>query len=546
MSSRKVRTLPGRRVRPISRQAIFNPSKGLNNYGAPNLIDNKEWADLLNIQFDESGIVRKRMGFENYSASLTSAQGLGTLNTQSVNQVCTIDGTSFKYSTGSSWTTSSSISFTASKEVTMTQCRDNLYIWNGTDGGAKWTGTTLTRPGTMPRAKFSVWYNSYQICSGVDTQPHRVYFSRLQDESVFTNLSTFTTLNDSTQVPGATVFNNASNDAQFIDVNPGDGDKVTGLGIFSNILIIFKERSIFQFTIADNGTLAIPDLLPITKAAGCVSHKSIVPVENDLYFLSREGVRVIGNEANYFNAIRTNILSRPIQPTIDAMKASAYEQANAIYFDNEYIITIPDSAGTINKTIVYNREFKAWSIWDNINSDTFTVFKDTNSNYNLLFLPTTGTQTYKFTPGVYSDAGQPINSYILSKVFDFGNPDITKYFVDLGLMFRTISGTVNIEVYTEGNVLLGGTAGIGGNPVTDGMGISMLGYTILGLGGGTSGTGSSFADEVRRVVLNTNSTSIRFKISNNTNNENFVLLGYIHAFYPYGHYLFDSSNKIYL
>ena len=315
MSSRKVRQLPGRRVRPISRQAVFNPAKGLNSFGAPNLIDNKEWADLLNIQFDESGIVRKRSGYSTYSAALTAAQGLGTLNTTTVNQVCTVDGTTFKYTTGSSWTSSTSITFSANKEVYMTQARDSLYIWNGTEGGAKWTGTTLTRPGTMPRAKFSIWYNSYQICSGVDTQPHRVYFSKLADESAFTNSSGFTSLNNSTEVPGATVF--ASPDtAQFIDVNPGDGDKVTGLGIFSNILIIFKERSIYQFTIADNGTLAVPDLLPITKAAGCVSHKSIVPVENDLYFLSKEGVRVIGNEANYFNAIRTNILSRPIQPTI--------------------------------------------------------------------------------------------------------------------------------------------------------------------------------------------------------------------------------------
>jgi len=545
MSSRKVRQLPSRRVRPISRQAVFNPAKGINSYGAPNLIDNKEWADLLNIQFDESGIVRKRMGFDTYSSTLTAAQGLGTLNTPTLNQIATIDGTTFKYSTGTSWTTVSTISFTAAKEVCMTQARNNLYLWNGTDGGAKWDGTTLSRPGTMPRAKFSIWYNSYQIASGVDTQPHRVYFSRLSDESIFTNATTHTTLNNATEVPGATVFN-APNDAQFIDVNPGDGDKVTGLGVFSNILIIFKERSIYQFSIADNGTLAIPDLLPITKAAGCVSHKSIVPVENDLYFLSREGVRVIGNEANYFNAIRTNILSRPIQPTIDAMKASSFEQANGVYYDNEYILTIPDSAGIIDTTIVYNREFKAWSIWDNINSDTFTVFKDANSNYNLLFLPTNGTQVYYFTPGIYSDDGAAINSYILSKVFDFGNPDITKFFVDLGLMFRTISGEIDIEVYTEGNVLFGGSVGLAGNPISDGMGLTMLGYTVLGEGGGTSGTGEAFADEVRRVVINTNSTSIRFKISNNRNNENFVLLGYIHAFYPYGHYLFDSSKKIYL
>lgn len=547
MSSRKVRQLPPRKVRPISRQTVFNPSRGLNNHGAPNLIDNREWADLQNIQFDESGIVRKRMGYEQYSANLTASQGLGSLNTNTLDQVLTIDNGTFKYTTGTSWTSNTSVTFTANKETNFTQANEKTYIWNGTEGGSRWDGTTLDRPGTMPRASFSVWYKGYQVCSGVDTKPHRLYFSRISDESIFTNVGTEPqpSPNNSTEVPGATVFNGTG--AEFLDVNPGDGDKVTGLGIWNDILIVFKEFSIYQFTLEVTGDIiASPNLRLITSAAGCVSHKSIVPVENDLYFLSRDGVRVFGNEANYFDAIRTSLLSIPIQPIIDAMKSSEMIKANAVYNENEYILTIPDSSGTLNTTIVYNRVFKGWSKWTDTNSDSMLRFIDSNNAINLLFLNATGTRVYKFTPGVYSDAGQPIDSYILSKVFDFGNPDITKYFVDLGLMFRTISGQVDIEVYTEGNVLFGGSAGIGGNPVVDGMGITMLGYTVLGEGGGTSGTGEAFSDEVRRVVINTNSTSIRFKISNNRNNENFVLLGYIHAFYPYGHYLFDSSKKIYL
>lgn len=547
MSSRRSSSLPSRRVRPISRQAVFNPSKGLNNYGAPNLIDNREWADLQNIQFDESGVVRKRMGTSQYSASLTNAKGLGALNTTTLDQVLTIDSTTFKYTTGSSWTSVSTISFTANKEVNMIQAREKAYIFNAFDGGAVWDGTTLSRPGTMPRASFSVFYKGYHVASGVDTQPHRVYFSKLTDAGIFTNDSAFTKLQNSTEVPGATVFNNVANDAQYIDVNTGDGDKVTGLGLFGDILIIFKEFSIYQFTLSITGsTVAEPNLLSITKAAGCISHKSIVPVENDLYFLSREGVRVIGNEANYFNSIRTSLVSQPIQPIIDAMKPSAMSLSCGAYFNDEYILTIPDSSGTMNTTIVYNRIFKGWSKWKSLDTDTFLKYVDSTNTILLLFTRDDGTKVQQFTPGVYSDNSAAIDSYVLSKVFDFNNPDITKYFVDLGLMFRTISGQIELEIYTEGNVLFGGSVGLAGNPVVDGMGVTMLGYTILGKGGGEGGTGEAFADEVRRVVINTNSTSIRFKISNARNNENFVLLGYIHAFYPYGHFLFDSANKIYL
>lgn len=539
MSTRKVGNLPPRKARPISRQQIFNPAGGLNNQGAPNLINDKEWADLLNVQFDESGVVRKRMGFDSFGDSLTSAYGLGSLVTDTLNQIFTIDGTSFKYSTGATWTTVSSINFTANKDVSYTQARGKAYIWNGTDGGSEWDGVTLARPGTMPKGKFSVFYSSYHIASGVDGQSSRVYISVLGDSSDFTNAAT--TLNNSTEVPGATVF--AGTGANYVDIQPNDGDRITALGVYQDILVIFKQFAVYQMTFDSTGQ---PVVQLITRAAGCVASKTVRNVENDLYFLSREGVRVLGNEANYFNSIRTSIISNNIQRDMFSMKPDSYSKASATYYDNEYIISIPDAGGSLTYTYSYNRLFKAWSKWDNIQAGYFTTFIDADNNLRLLFMKIAGDQVYEFTPDTYNDAGEPINCYLLSKVFDFKNPDITKYFVDLGLMFRTISGEVTIEIYTEGDLLFGGAAGIAGNSVADGMGYSMLGLTMLGLGGGDADSITAYSDIIRRVVINTNSTTIRFKISNARNNENFVLLGYIHAFYPYGHYLFDSDNKIYL
>jgi hypothetical protein len=539
MSTRKVAAIPGRNPRPISREAVFNPNKGLNNLGSPSLIDNKEWADLLNIEFDEGGVARKRMGFTSFSGSLTAAKGLGSFVTESFNQVMTVDGTTFKYTTGTSWTADATVSFTAAKQTWFTQARNEAYIFNGTEGGAKWTGTVLSRPGTMPKAKFSIFAQSYHIAAGVDGQQNRVYISELADASKFTR--TATVLNNSTEVPGATVFSGTT--ANFIDIQPGDGDKITGLGTFQDVIVVFKQFSIYQLTFDDTGN---PVLQPVTRAAGCVSATSVVSVENDLYFLSREGVRVLGNEPNFFSSIRTNILSKRIEPVTNGFNETYYPKSNGVYFNNQFILSAPTTSSTIDTTIVYNKQFQAWSKWRNTEADAFTKFVKGNNEQILLFLSQDGTQVYEFTPGIYTDDGVPITSYLLSKVFDFKNPDITKYFVDIGLMFRTISGTVDLKVYTEGDVLFGGTAGIAGNPTNDGMGYSMLGYAMLGTGGGEIGEQEALTDTVRRIVVNTNSTSIRFRIENSGNNENFVLLGYINAFYPYGHYLFDSTKKIYL
>ena len=259
-----------------------------------------------------------------------------------------------------------------------------------------------------------------------------------------------------------------------------------------------------------------------------------------------QGVRSLGNEANFFSAIRTNILTKKIDRLIQGMKPSDYDKAVAIFFKNSYLLSIPNSSGVLDTVIVYNKLFQCWTKWTDLNISAFCKIVDTDNNERLLFLKEGGTQVYEFTPDIYNDNGAAINAYMVSKVFDFKNPDITKYFVDLGLMFRTISGEMTLTVYTEGDVLFGGAVGLAGNTVNDGMGYSMLGYAMFGTAGGDDSGISTYADIVKRIAINTNSTTIRFKIENARVNENFVLLGYIHAFYPFGHYLFNSSNKIYL
>ena len=539
MSTRKVGNLPVRKTREVKRQVVTNPAKGLNNLGSPNLIDDKEWADLQNIEFDEGGVARKRMGYTTFATSLTAPRGLGNLKTETVSHVCTIDDTAFKYTTGSSWTTVGTVSFTAGLDVAYTQAKGKLFIWNRTNGGTYWDGAALARPGTMPKGGFSIYYSSFHIVAGVPGQVNRIYISTLSDITDFTNAAT--TLMDSTEVPGATVF--AGTGANYIDIQREDGDEITGLGVFQDVVIIYKKYATYQMTLDATGA---PTVVPITKAAGCVAPNTVQAVENDLFSLSMQGVRSLGNEANFFSAIRTNILTKKIDRLIQGMKPSDYDKAVAIFFKNSYLLSIPNSSGVLDTVIVYNKLFQCWTKWTDLDIAAFCKIVDTDNNERLLFLKEGGTQVYEFTPDIYNDNGAAINAYMVSKVFDFKNPDITKYFVDLGLMFRTISGEMTLTVYTEGDVLFGGAVGLAGNTVNDGMGYSMLGYAMFGTAGGDDSGISTYADIVKRIAINTNSTTIRFKIENARVNENFVLLGYIHAFYPYGHYLFDSSNKIYL
>ena len=538
MSNRRVDAIPKRQVRAINRLVQMNPSKGTNNLVSPALIDNREFSDALNIQYDEGGVARKRDGYEQVLGDLTVAKGLGMFVTESVRHVVTIDNGTFRYATTSAWTSVATISYTASAEVGFTQARNKLYIWNGVEGGSHWDGTTLTRPGTIPKASFGIYYQSYHIVSGVAGQPNRVYISVLTDASDFTNAAT--TLMDATEVPGATVF--AGTGANFIDVRPNDGDRITGLGRFQDSIIVFKEKSIYQLTFDDTGN---PVIVAITGATGCLSHKSIESVENDLYFLSREGLRVLGNEPNFFTAIRTSVISIRLQPTFDGINPQYFAKANAHYFDNKYFLSVPlTGSASIAKTLVYDRRFQAFSIWDNWNANAYIQYTSSTNQVSLYWLDDDGTQVNTLTPGTYSDDGAAINGYIVSKAFDLGNPDILKFFADIGLVFRRIAGSVNITVYVDDGLSFGSTViGQGSN---DGMGLVPLGLQVLGMGTGDTSETEIFADAPQRVIVQANSRTIKFKISNNTLNEGFVLLGYILAFYPYGHFNFDSSNKVYI
>lgn len=554
MSRRDNKSLPSKKVSPPKRLVIMNPSKGLNNLVSPSLIDNKEFSDMQNMEYDEGGVIRKRAGYVTAGNTLTAARGLGVYATEASNYMVTLDGTTVKYRTTGNWSSATGDTFTAGTDVCMTQARLKLYIWNGVDGGAYFDGSAVTRPGTMPKAKFSVYYQNKHIAAGVDGQPSRLYISNLTNASDFTVTtggtqpqpdSTNDTENGLPNVPGATVFAGtpALTEANVIDIRKNDGDKITALGIFQDVLIAFKERAIYQITFDSSGN---PTVTPVTYATGCISHRSVVNVENDMSFMSREGHRVLGNEPQFFTAIRTQVLSIRIQPSIDAINKQYYSRCNGIYFDNKYILSYPTGSSAIAKTLTYDRRFQAYSLWTNFNSRAMCRYIDSTNTEDLYFLDDGGTQVYKRVVGTYSDNGSAIEAYVVSKAQDVNNPDITKFWVDLRLIFRRLSGQITFTVYQDDGIAVG-TAVIGSGSAR-GMGIKRLGVYALGKDGVTvSGTSTTtFVDNPQSVGLNLDSRTIMYKIYNNRVNENFVLLGTVYAYYPKSHYVFDSSRKIYL
>ena len=529
--------------------SVLNPGKGLNTLISDNIINDQEASDLENIEFTESGVPSKAPGYTAVGTGLTNApRGLGNYVDTSLNRrLLTVDGTGLMYLNGTTWTSISGASFSSTAQINFTQARGKMYIWDGTSGGAELSSLTLSRPGTMPKARFSIFYSGYHICSGVDTQENRIYISTSSDASDFTNDPSVTdpTPDNSTDVPGATVFTGTGTGsaiAQFVDINKNDGDKITGFAKFGEALIIFKERAIFQLTFDSTG---VPVVQAVTKSYGAVSHRSIENVDNDVFFLTRNGVYVLGYEPNFTNIIRTNELSARVNPIIQTVNEQQFEKATALFNQYVYYLGIPTAGSTTNNmTLTYDRRYLAFSKWTHVLPESITLFVDSNNDESVYFTSTTTNKIYKLTPGTYSADGSAISARWVSKAFDLNDFSSYKRWIDTTILFRQLSGQITIEIITDGDVI-SKTSTVSAIS-SDGVGYYMWGEGQFGES--VSDTGSSTTSSTNnvpyRIKIGKKSRTVKIRISNARNNENFTVLGFNFAYRQYSHFVFDSSLRV--
>jgi hypothetical protein len=535
---------------PYSEIRVINPSRGLNLLIADILSNDKEATlGTKNIEYVEGGAARKRMGYVQTNAGLTNPpKGLAPYMSEASNYIITSDaGVLKKYQSGVWSTLAGSVTLDATANITMTPLFQKTYAWDGVNGGVVWDGASVTRPGTMPKAKFSVIYKGYHVASGVPGQPFRLYFSPIAEPSRFTRAAAVgggaIELNDATNVPGATVFT-GDNTAQAIDINKNDGQKVTGLGFFQDVLIVFKENSIYQLYFNSSGSFVVER---ISNSYGAVCHGAIASVENDCYFLTDKGVYVLGNEPNYYASIRTNELSSRVKPLLQRINPAQWERCRAYYYDDRYFLTVPlDSATTCNTVIVYDRRFYAWAYWTNINAESFFAFKDKDGDGKVHFYFTdyTTNKLQEFTPGAYNDNGAAIEATFITRSFEGKMIDRMKYWYVIRPIFRLTTGAVQVSFISESGSI-GKPASVA--PIlTGGMGVDEMGNLLFGtsqqdtytdsdlglVGSGSSSTGaaSSETDTTHTVFdigIGIDSRTMKFKFTNAGINETFTLLGFV-------------------
>lgn len=210
----------------------------------------------------------------------------------------------------------------------------------------------------------------------------------------------------------------------YISVNPDDGDKITGLIVHSNNLIVFKEKS--KWRMSPTGDYDNPFYLTKIDDVGALSHHSLIIVNDMVYFCNLNGVYRF-----------TGASSEKISTKIDtSYKTWLGLGATLTSIDVVYIKELNQIRWTIQSTIAsytitYNLLTDSWFVLNDYDpqgggwtSTNFCVIKPWETSATEIILASSKNYLMQTNDGDSFDVqtNKAIPSVMTSKVFDFGIP----------------------------------------------------------------------------------------------------------------------------
>jgi hypothetical protein len=246
-----------------------------------------------------------------------------------------------------------------------------------------------------------------------------------------------------------------------LDIDPGDGDRITGLVEFRNSLFVFKTKKIHVIS-AVGGDATDPANLRVdifTKNIGCVSPYSIQPVLNDVLYLSRSGVASLAQSE--FGELKSTLISTKVAELAQLKNVVELSEISSMVLDdeNEYWLSVPASVSprSIPETYIlhYDRIEESVRRWTRATGRaTGTAFSEKMNGaykeYLIAYQEGTVNTIYKYSPvdpaSTFNDAGQGYNRRLLSKAYSANELLLRKDWIRFGLGARLLTEVLNVNV----------------------------------------------------------------------------------------------------
>lgn len=369
-----------------------NLSAGLNTRNAPYLLDEGlgplPSRDLSNVVSTLAGSIQKRSGLVTFASPATALTSLFPFESVSPVQMVGATGTTLiSISTGGA-TASIKTALTSNLRwefisAPVVSGQGGLYGINGTDVPQQWNGVAATTSNwtnasggvAVPNGKYLIYAQNQAIISGVAATPSTVYWSAIADPTNW----------DPASLTGA----------GSVQLDPGDGQAITGIGRVGNYILATKPRKLFLITDLASGATR-----RLTDQVGCVAHRSIQSGPEGTYFLSEDrGVYLT-------NGTSLRPVSDQIQPTVDLIDG---QKTNAVgaYFNGHYYLSVAGAgSGSNDTTLDWDASLNSW--WrHSFGSNQFAVWHPTASAQLYSAKSTAAIVDQCFVAGVNVDNGSP-------------------------------------------------------------------------------------------------------------------------------------------
>jgi hypothetical protein len=309
----------GRQLEPEVRAAVrgtpvrqVNFQGGINTKAAPYLVGKDEARDARNVVSTNRGSIRKRDGNQTFCSTFAGSPAnlfsLYPAQSAATALIATGGAKMYSVSTGgvaADITGAATLTSNARWEFVEAPASGGqgpLYGVNGIDTPKQWTGTgniadwTATA-GTVPNGKYMLYVGNRVLVAGVAANPNRVFACKIGDPRDWST--------------GGGAANGWA-----VDLDPNDGDQITGLGTIGPIVLIFKRQKIYVLNDTETGANR-----RLSTTTGCVAHRSITETANGTYFLTADRGMYVTN-GNWINK-----LNDKIDPTFESIVAAQRQNA---------------------------------------------------------------------------------------------------------------------------------------------------------------------------------------------------------------------------
>lgn len=269
-----------------------------------------------------------------------------------------------------------------------------------------------------------------------------------------------------------------------------------------------------------------PQYKLLTASQGCSSHRSIVPVENDLMFANRKGVYILRYEPQLLTVLNANEISANIRPFFEGKTESDHTTSSAAYIDKKYIISYPNA----KESIAFDRErlsfIGPWSTPFGISQ--WAKYIDSNGTERWVAADYTDSYVTEFGKSYPDDKGTAIRTIFKSKKEDFGDWTLFKTINEVYMNFRSVSGSIDINIYLEernGRTVNAKsfTISSSGSSGTSGFGTDIFGTAKFGI---TNNSSSSTTGEIpKKAFIYKSSRIFQIEVRTTGKTDNYELLG---------------------